>query len=412
MNSAGQKSVSHRRALFWRLWFRSISVKRPQALLAMTSLFVGAAVTAALLNLHGDVQRKMTQEFRAYGANAVLTPFARASDSSGDASVMDEGVISRLAPFRERTNGFAFVPVLNVVVRLKRLPVDVRLPEFQNVVAVGSDFAFLRGLYPGWRLQGGEAGRAIQLAPSECVVGSHVAARLRLGAGDSIELHPADSVSASLGQARQNFRIAGVLSTGAAEDDQVFVSLAALQTLSGLNGKISLVQLSVPGEAAEIERTLQELSATLAGVEVRPIRQIVESQGKVLAIIRWLTVSLTALILVIIALCVMATMTTIVLERRKDIAVMKALGASDTLVMRLFMSEGAGLGLVSGLVGFGAGAVLARALAERLFGVSLSVTWWTLPLVCLLSVALAVVSTLFPVNIIRGIQPATALKGD
>ena len=410
MNSAGSKPVVHRRSLFWRLWFRSISVKRPQALLAMTALFVGAAVTAALLNLHGDVRRKITQEFRAYGANAVLTPSARASNSIGDTSVMDENVVSALAPLRERGNGFASVPVLNVVMRLERLPADARLPEFRNVVAVGTDFAALRNLYPGWRLQGGETGRAVQLASSECVIGAHVAARLRLGTGDSIGLQPADSSSSD--QAHQNFRIAGVLSTGASEDDQVFASLAALQSLSGLTGKISLVQLSVPGEATEIERTLQELSATLAGVEVRPIRQIVESQGKVLATIRWLTVSLTALILVIIALCVMATMTTIVLERRKDIAVMKALGATDDLVMRLFMSEGAGLGLVSGLVGFGAGAVLARSLAARLFGVSLNLTWWTLPLVCLLSVALAVVATLFPVNIIRGVQPATALKGD
>lgn len=410
MNNAGQKPVANRRSLFWRLWFRSISVRRPQALLAMTALFVGAAVTAALLNLHGDVRRKMTQEFRAYGANAVLTPSSKAADSSGDASVMDENVIARLAPFRERINGFAFVPVLNVVVRLKSLPLDPRLPEVQNAAAVGTDFASLRNLYPGWRLQGGEAGRAIQLALSECVVGAHVAARLRLTEGDSIELQPADSSSSD--EARQTLHIAGVLSTGASEDDQVFVSLASLQSLSGLNGKISLVQLSVPGEATEIERTLQELSATLAGVEVRPIRQIVESQGKVLSIIRWLTVSLTALILVIIALCVMATMTTIVLERRKDIAVMKALGATDPLVMRLFMSEGAGLGLVSGLMGFGAGAVLARSLAARLFGVSLSLIWWTLPLVCLLSVALAVVATLFPVTIIRSVQPATALKGD
>ena len=378
----------------------------------MSSLFVGAAVTAALLNLHGDVRRKMTQEFRAYGANAVLTPSARASDSSGDTSLMDEDVISRLAPFHERINGFTFLPVLNVVVRLKRLPVDPRLPEFQNVVAVGTDFAVLRGLYPGWRLQGGEAGRGNQLALSGCVIGAHVAARLRLGAGDSIELQPMDSVSDSPGQEGETFRIVGVLTTGAAEDGQVFAPLAALQSLSRLHGKISLVQLSVPGEATEIERTLQELSATFAGVEVRPIRQIVESQGKVLAIIRWLTVSLTALILVIIALCVMATMTTIILERRKDIAVMKALGATDNLVMRLFMSEGAGLGLASGLAGFAAGAMLARALAARLFAVSLSVTWWTLPLVCLLSVALAVVATLFPVSIIRRVQPATVLKGD
>ncbi len=367
----------------------------------MTSLFVGAAVTAALLNLHDGVRRKMTQEFRAYGANVVLTPRA----GRGDAVVLDGSVLSRLAPFGERLKGFTSVPVLNAVVRLARRPADPRLPELLNVVAVGSDFGLLRALYPGWRLEGG----ASRLDPSDCVIGSRAASRLRLRIGDNVELESGAGMSDPVGE---TFRIAGVLTTGDAEDDEVFVPLPSLQRVTGLADKISLVQLSVPGEAAEIDRTLHELSANLAGIEVRPIRQIVESQGKVLAIIRWLTVSLTALILVIIALCVMATMTTIVLERRKDIAVMKALGATDPLVMRLFMSEGAGLGLVSGLVGFAAGAVLARSLAERLFGVSLSVTWWTLPLVCLLSVALAVVATLFPVNIIRGVEPATTLKGD
>lgn len=172
------------------------------------------------------------------------------------------------------------------------------------------------------------------------------------------------------------------------------------------------MELSVPGEAAAIEKTVLELASAFSGAEVRPIRQIVESQGKVLETIRWLLVSLTALILVIIALCVMATMAAILLERRKDIAVMKALGASDSLVMRLFLSEGAGLGLAGGLVGFGAGVFLAREMARRLFGVALDATWWTLPAVCLLSVLVAVLATFFPVNMVRGIQPATVLKGE
>ena len=98
------------------------------------------------------------------------------------------------------------------------------------------------------------------------------------------------------------------------------------------------------------------LPAFLPGLEVRPIRQIVYSEGKVLGTIRWLLLSLTILILVIIALCVMATMTAIVLERRKDIGVMKALGAADALLMRLFMMEGASLGLVGGALGYGVGA--------------------------------------------------------
>ena len=161
-----------------------------------------------------------------------------------------------------------------------------------------------------------------------------------------------------------------------------------------------------------MESAIHRLAGLLPGLEVRPIRQIVYSEGKVLGTIRWLLLSLTILILVIIALCVMATMTAIVLERRKDIGVMKALGAADALLMRLFMMEGASLGLLGGVLGYGVGALLARGLAERLFGVALSFNGWTLPVVCGLSVALAAIAAQAPVRIVRAIQPTEVLKGE
>ena len=150
-------------------------------------------------------------------------------------------------------------------------------------------------------------------------------------------------------------RIATVLTTGASEDDQVFLPLGALQSFLGMPGKVTLVEVSIPGETRDVESAVHRLAGLLPGLEVRPIRQIVYSEGKVLGTIRWLLLSLTIMILVIIALCVMATMTAIVLERRKDIGVMKALGAADALLMRLFVTEGAGLGLVGGVFGIRTG---------------------------------------------------------
>jgi putative ABC transport system permease protein len=203
-----------------------------------------------------------------------------------------------------------------------------------------------------------------------------------------------------------------VLTTGASEDDQVFLPLTTLQSVLRIPGKVTLVEFSIPGETHEVENAIQRLAGLLPGLDVRPIRQIVYSEGKVLGTIRWLLLSLTILILVIIALCVMATMTAIVLERRKDIGVMKALGAADTLLMRLFMAEGAGLGLAGGVLGYGVGALLAHVLAERLFGVALSLQAWTLPVVCGLTVALAVFAAQMPVRIVRAIQPTVVLKGE
>ena len=171
-----------------------------------------------------------------------------------------------------------------------------------------------------------------------------------------------------------------------------------------------MVQVSIPGETAEIERAVGELARLLPGLDVRPVRQIVYSEGKVLGTIRWLLLSLTALILVIIALCVVATMTAIVTERRRDIAVMKALGATDAAIARLFLAEGAGLGLVGGALGFALGSWLAANILRRLFGVSLRLHFWTFPEVCGLTTLLAVVATFLVVRIVRTIQPAVALK--
>jgi putative ABC transport system permease protein len=105
-------------------------------------------------------------------------------------------------------------------------------------------------------------------------------------------------------------------------------------------------------------------------------------------------------------------MTAMALERRKDVGVMKALGASEFQVMRVFLAEGAALGMVGGCVGFFVGSFWAFGLARHLFGVTLNVIWWTLPLVCALASILALGAAVFLVRLVRAIQPAVVLKGE
>jgi putative ABC transport system permease protein len=391
---------------------RSLVVRRPQAALAVISLLVGASLASMLLNLYSDVHRKMTQEFRSYGANVILS--SKGAASTGQAAVgglMDGATFQQVESLRSKVNGLVAAPVLYLVTRISREPANPRLPDFENVVAVGSDFAALKALVPGWRVTAGANG--VPLGAQSCAVGTHLAQRFRLKPGDTVELAAgAASGLADNQAATETFQVARVISTGSSEDDQVFVPLGELQKLGGMGDKISVIQMNLPGQTAEIERGVQQLAAAFPQLEVRPVRQIVYSQGKVLHTIRGLLISLMSLILVIIALCVMATMTAIVLERRKDIAVMKALGASNQDVTRLFLVEGASLGLVAGVVGFAVGGYLAAQVGERLFGVSLSLVWWTLPLVWVATILLAALATFFPVGIMRRIQPATALKGE
>ena len=360
-----QLSGPNRRQFIFHIWWRSVSVKRPQAMVALLSLVVGAAVMSMLLNLYGGVRRKMTQEFRAYGANVVLAPGASTSiahshpllpsptgeGNQGWGSAMDQSAMSLVQEFARQRRGVIALPMLYGVVHLKRIPPDPRLPDFVNVVAVGTDLAALSRMNPGWR-----ESKAMDYtgapSPPLCAVGAHIASRLRVASGDRLYLEPLTPSPAGPAEAGSTCRLNSVFTTGSSEDDQVFLPLEELQKILSMSGKISLVQLRLDGETGEIERAVHELSKALPGVDVRPIRQIVYSEGRVLSVIRWFLLSVTVLILVIIVICLMATMLAIALERRKDIGVMKALGASDFHVMRLFLMEGAALGLVGGCTGF------------------------------------------------------------
>jgi putative ABC transport system permease protein len=324
---------------------------------------------------------------------------------------MDQAVMSLVEEFARQRRGVMAVPLLYGVVRLKRIPPDPRLPEFEDAVAVGTDLAGLSRMNPGWRESRVMGYSSLQSLPM-CTVGARIATHLRVGSGDRIYLKPLDSSLGGLAGAGTTCYLTSVITTGSSEDDQVFLPLEELQRMLGMTGKISLVQLRLDGETGEIESSIRKLSKAVPGVEVRPIRQIVDSEGRVLGVIRWFLLSVAALILVIIVICLMATMTAIVLERRKDIGVMKALGASDLQVMQLFVAEGAALGMAGGCTGFFVGSFWAYELAHHLFGVTLNVIWWALPLVCSLAVALTLGASVFPVRMARAIQPAVVLKGE
>lgn len=391
----------------------------------------------------------MRESFSSFGPNAILAAHSAKGDPSSLPGLMPQPGAGRLALLSETFPGATAVPVLYAVVQVTSSATNPALPGGQNVVAVGAPLADLWRMYPGWRL----AWSAALNGPADCAAGSRVAARLQLHPGDELKVDAlgpgkikeasqstvmprfrtrstgfqpgtspsgdrtggvgATSAAATETEALQSAtcRVQTIVSTGASEDAQVFVPLPALQRLTSAQGKVSTVELHVPGNSKQVEQAIPKLAALFPGTDARPVRQIVYSEGKVLGIISRLMFALTALILIIIALCVMATMTAMLMERRKDIALMKALGASDRVVMEFFLSEAAALGFLGGFIGFGVGALLARDLAIRLFQVALAPSGWVFPLVCLCNVVLATAAAFFPVQAVRRIQPAVMLKG-
>ena len=417
-----------RRSMFWRVWLKSLAVKRPQSALAFAALALGAAVASLLLNLYGGAERKMQSEFRAYGPNVILGPAAHQSESAdfapGPGGLMDESVgpqlQGELGSLGAAASRSIAVPVLYAVVSAR--PAGKPGSPGSDLAGVGTDLTALFALNPAWKLTG-----TLGNAPSEvCVLGEHAAERLGLKRGDLITVSIAgsdstksgvfrsatDNAAADTGGNPAAFTIATLISSGGPEDDQVFLPLEALQQLSGLGGKISLVEMRISGTPSEVESAINRLAQTFPTLEVRPVREIVRSEGQVLKTIRGLMLALSALILGIVLLCVMATVTAIVLERTKEVAVMKALGASERTLFGLLLAEIGALGISGGLVGFAVGAVAARRLGVDLFGVTLEPDWRALLPVLGAALLASALPALVPIWSVRSIDPARALRGE
>jgi putative ABC transport system permease protein len=371
------------------------------ALLAVVS---GATVISALLDLQFDIEHQLTQQFRILGANVVISrprlaqtptvdPQQRLSETLGAPALMDQA------------------PVLTQVEKLPMADVAAAAPFFYiiahaantSVVVAGTWLDQTRGLEPTWKIDG----RWVTARDDEadCLVGRRVARQFALVPGSLLDLHYLDR--------RAQVRVAGIIDAGGTEDSQIFVSLPIAQKLAGQGGgaQIELVQLSIRGTRATIDRYTQQLAAALPGYKVRPIQAVTQAEGNLLDRTRLLIALMVALILVLTALCVLATMAALAMERRKDVGLMKALGGSISRIVSLFLAEVGTLGAAGGLIGSALGVVLARWMGQRVFGALIHPRWDIFPLTIALMVGVALAGAL-PLRLLGKVRPAVILRGE
>jgi len=202
-----------------------------------------------------------------------------------------------------------------------------------------------------------------------------------------------------------------MLSAGGLEDDQVFANLNQVQALASSRGRISLVQVIVPGTPKQIASYISTLSEEFPGAEVRPIRQFTEAEGEIYERISGLLTATVVLVLVLTALCVMAGMTNAAMERKNDVGLMKAIGGATRRVLRLFIAEAAVLGLIGGVVGAAAGILLSIWLGQAVFGVAARPRLIVYPVAVILTVIVAIAGAL-PLRRLTTIRPASVFRGE
>ena len=361
--------------MFWTFVLRAVQFRKRRLALAFAALAVSATLATALFSVYSDIERKMRVQFRGFGANIVIAP-------GGGAQTVPLAAVA-LA----EQQGAVAAPFIYTVGRV----------EGQPVVVAGTDFRRAGPLTNYWRVDGARAA-----GPGECLVGSNVAAHFRLKLGQKLELEGAPCT------------IRGIVSSGGAEDAQAIVPIETAARLAGLQDVASLVQVRADGE--RLASVQAALARQLPGADVRLLHAVAETEANVVLKIRSTLFMLTALILAITTLCVSTNFSALVLERSREIGILKAIGAAERKIAALFLSESLILGLASAAAGYGLGLLVAWWIGRQIFpesaaagvgvnyGVFLPVTGVTL--------AMAAAATLAAAARIWRIRPAVILRGE
>jgi putative ABC transport system permease protein len=373
-----RSGVPHR-SMFLRMLVRAAVLRRGRASAALLAMVVATGVTTTILNLYVDTQAKLREEFRNYGANIVVV--AREGQAlSADALRIVNSTIA---------HGSLAVPFGYVV---------ARTPDGRSVVVSGTDFDKVRKLdnwwsVTAWPQTGAEAKAAL--------VGIR-AAKVVTPEGKAFDL--------SFQGRTIHLASAGTLKTGAAEDSRVYISLNDFERWTGLQA--STIEVAVSGTINEINATIQNLQRTLPQADVRPVQQIVEGETRVLGKMRSTLLASAVLIILTAALCLLATLIGWVSDRRRDFAIMKALGASAALINGFFAAEAAILGAAGSVLGFALGVGAAIWIGRVNFHAPVAPRLGVFPVVLAGSIVVALVAAIAPITLLQRLAPASILRGE
>ena len=378
-----------KRKMFLRMIFASLMRRRSRMIVALLSVAIGATILSGLVSIYYDVPRQMGAQFRNYGANMIFT-------ASGDE--LELTAVNNAAALIPDEEKVGVAPYRYENVRVRDIP----------VVAAGTDPEGAKATSPYWSVDGNWFTGA-----GEMMVGANVAESFRIKTGDMLEVTytPMTDDSAADADNVSYFTVTGILQTGGSEENYIYMTLDDMSALTYESDRVDLAELSISAGAEELSGYADKINAA-DDVHASLVKRVTASEATVLTKLQALVLLVTIVVLALTMICVATTMTAVVAERRKEIGLRKAIGASDRSIIREFMGEGMLLGLFGGIVGSVLGFVFAEQVSVNVFGSSLIFRPLLVPITVIASIAVTGISSLMPIKSATEVDPALVLKGE
>ena len=420
--------------MFARLVYESFRRQKRRKVLAGAAITLGVTVATAMIAVATDIGDKINRELRTIGANLIVTPQEDSLDVEiggvnlkppSDGAYLAEADLPKIKDIFWRNNITAFAPMLPVNVAVehagKRQDVTLLGTYFAKRLPLGGeDFTTgVRSTYAWWKVSDAWP----EDNSRDVLAGERLAGRLDVKPGEEVTL------------AGRQLRVSGILSTGGAEDDQIVAPLALAQEILGKPGAVRRVYVSAltkPEDAfgrrdpksmsgAVYERwyctpypqaIALQLAEAIPHSHAEQIRQVAQNEGEVLTRIEGLIFLITLAALFASALAVSAAMATAIFERRAEVGLMKALGAGKLAIAAVFFAEATLLALIGGVVGYFAGALLARQIGQSIFNSQISIQPVLLPVSLAIAVIVTFAGSAAAIRRAVGLDPVFALRGE
>ncbi|XWJ92491.1 ABC transporter permease [Phytobacter ursingii] len=426
--------------MLWRMLRQSWGRNLRRKMLAILTVFLASSLISALLAVSIDIGDKMSRELKSYGANILIEPagqaalpamFSEKSNPLSGQDFLDEAELPNIKDIFWRNNIVGFAPMLGGEVTVNGRDIQVLGTFFSQPVDIPDEEGYQTGqrtVSPFWQVSGEWPQEPTGDVP-QTLVGHALARNSGWKVGDTLTL--------SAGHRTQTVVVSGILSSGSEEDNQLVMPLNVVQQLLNLQGKVQAIRVSaltVPENelsrrarenldalnaeeydlwycTAYVSSIAHQLEEAISGAEVRPVWQVAASEGVVIDKIQLLMGVVTLAALAAAAMGIASLMTSTIMERAKEIGLMKALGARQWQILLLFYLEAASSGLAGGTVGCIAGWGLAKVVGLMLFDAPLNFAWVVIPCVLVIAVLISLIGTWFPARRIARLYPVEVLYG-
>jgi len=412
--------------MFLRIIKSSILNSRDSKILAFLTIFLSVSLIACMLNITLKIGDQVAKELRSYGSNIVVLPRSQSlsieiggreySPLKND-DFLKESELHKIKEIFWRNNITAFAPFLTT----RAGDYDVAGTYFEKDVGVSDEPDFrsgVRSLYPFWSVEGQWVKDG---AENEVLAGDGLGLKI----GDTVKLGDYE------------VKVVGILHGAEDEAKKLIANLSLVQKLThkeGLIAKAEVSAMTIPEDDLSVKarRSLDNLDATeydtwycsayvssiayqiteeYPNATAKAVLSVSEAQSGITKKIQNLMGVVSILSLLISSICITSLLSSEIYKRKKEIGLLKALGASNFMIYIQFAAEIFVICVASSLVGAVVGYVLSWAIAYQIFGSFIGISVMVMPLSIVFGLLICIFGSILPLRGVIRLLPAEVLYG-